>query len=187
MLHEFSENNRHFVSQGMHEEYITGKYPDKKTAIVTCMDTRLVRLLPAALGIKNGDVKMIKNAGGCICDKYGSDMRSLLIAIYELGVDKVMVIGHTDCGVKGLTGDEMLERMREHGISAESIAQACAEGADFESWFKGFETEEGGVRETVNILKTHPLMHSGVNVSGWLINSFTGELQLVEEESKCSP
>lgn len=30
------------------------------------MDTRLVELLLAALGLKNGDVKMIKNAGGVI-------------------------------------------------------------------------------------------------------------------------
>ena len=32
------------------------------------MDTRLVELLPAALGIKDGDVKMIKNAGAVITD-----------------------------------------------------------------------------------------------------------------------
>ena len=49
------------------------------------MDTRLTELLPAALGIKNGDVKLIKNAGGVVMAPFGSVMRSLLVAVYELG------------------------------------------------------------------------------------------------------
>ena len=65
------------------------------------MDTRLIELLPAALGIRNGDAKIIKNAGGVITHPYGSVMRSLLVAILELGVEEVMVIGHTDCGSAG--------------------------------------------------------------------------------------
>lgn len=64
---------------------------------MTCMDTRLVELLPAALGLKNGDVKIIKNAGAVISNPFGSAVRSLLIAIFELGVKEIMVIGHTDC------------------------------------------------------------------------------------------
>ena len=52
-------HNREFVESKGYERYITSKYPDKKIAIVTCMDTRLVELLPAALGIRNGDVKII--------------------------------------------------------------------------------------------------------------------------------
>ena len=55
--------NKQFVENEGYKEYITNKYPDKKIAILSCMDTRLTALLPAALGIKNGDVKMIKNAG----------------------------------------------------------------------------------------------------------------------------
>ena len=53
------------------------------------MDTRLTALLPAALGIKNGDVKMIKNAGGVISHPFGSVIRSLLVAIFELGVEEI--------------------------------------------------------------------------------------------------
>ena len=66
MIDELLDFNRSFVEQKGYEPYLTTKYPDKKIAIVTCMDTRLVELLLAALGLKNGDVKMIKNAGGVI-------------------------------------------------------------------------------------------------------------------------
>ena len=60
MIDELLKFNGSFVESKGYEKYITNKYPDKKIAIVTCMDTRLTELLPAALGIKNGDVKMIK-------------------------------------------------------------------------------------------------------------------------------
>ena len=86
MIDEILAYNKQFVEKKGYEEYITNKYPDKKIAILSCMDTRLTALLPAALGIKNGDVKMIKNAGGVISHPFGSVIRSLLVAIFELGV-----------------------------------------------------------------------------------------------------
>ena len=46
-IEEMLEFNRNFVESGEYEKYQTSKYPDKKIAIVTCMDTRLVTLLPA--------------------------------------------------------------------------------------------------------------------------------------------
>lgn len=109
MIDEILKHNARFVAEGGYEKYRTSKYPDKKIAIVTCMDTRLVELLPAALGIRNGDVKIIKNAGGTITNPFDSTMRSLLVAVYELGVNEIMVIGHTGCGVQGMNAKEMLE------------------------------------------------------------------------------
>ncbi len=117
MIEEMLRHNREFVESKGYERYITSKYPDKKIAIVTCMDTRLVELLPAALGIRNGDVKIIKNAGGTITNPFDSTMRSLLVAVYELGVNEIMVIGHTGCGVQGMNAEEMLGLMRKRGIS----------------------------------------------------------------------
>ena len=99
MIEQIVAYNKKFVEEKGYEPYLTSKYPDKKLVILTCMDTRLIELLPAALGIRNGDAKVIKNAGGVITHPYGSVMRSLLVAIVELGVEEVMVIGHTDCGV----------------------------------------------------------------------------------------
>ena len=95
MIDEMMRYNRGFVERREYEQFVTSKYPDKRIAIVTCMDTRLIELLPAALGIRNGDVKIIKNAGATITNPFDSTMRSLLVAVYELGVNEVMIIGHT--------------------------------------------------------------------------------------------
>ena len=70
-----------------------------KMVIISCMDTRLVELLPKAMNMRNGDVKIIKVAGAVISHPFGSIMRSILVAVYELGADEVCVVGHHDCGM----------------------------------------------------------------------------------------
>ena len=134
MLEDILKYNREFVERKGYEKYITNKYPDKKIAIVSCMDTRLTELLPAALGLKNGDVKIIKNAGGTISQPFDSVIRSLLVAIYELGVTEIMIIGHTDCGVQHMDSDMMIQHMMERGISKDHIDMMRYCGIDFESW-----------------------------------------------------
>ena len=181
MINEIMEYNKKFVENKAYEPYLTSKYPDKKLAILTCMDTRLIELLPAALGLKNGDAKIIKNAGGVITHPYGSVVRSLLVAIIELGVEEVMVIGHTDCGVQGMDGHEMLEKLVERGIDQQHIDIVRHSGIDLERWLGGFESVESSVHETVRSLKEHPLMPKNVRISGFIMDSATGELTRVEE------
>ena len=72
MIDDILTFNQSFVAQKGYEKYLTSKYPDKKLAVLSCMDTRLTELLPAALGLRNGDAKIIKNAGGLVCLALGS-------------------------------------------------------------------------------------------------------------------
>lgn len=176
MIDEILAYNREFVASKGYERYTTSKYPDKRIAIVTCMDTRLVELLPAALGIRNGDVKLIKNAGGTITNPFDSTMRSLLVAVYELGVNEVMIIGHTGCGVQGMDSQEMLHLMRERGIDEEHISLMRHCGFDLDSWLHGFDETPAAVCETVDLVRNHPLMPSDVRVAGYIMDSTTGEL-----------
>ncbi|MDE7115978.1 MAG: carbonic anhydrase [Muribaculaceae bacterium] len=176
MIDTILEYNREFVANREFEKFATSKYPDKRIAIVTCMDTRLVELLPAALGIKNGDVKMIKNAGGTITNPFDSTVRSLLVAVYELGVNEIMIIGHTNCGVQGMDANEMLSLMRERGISEEHIRLMEHCGINLKEWLHGFEETDAAVEETVDLIKNHPLMPGDITVRGYIMDSVTGEL-----------
>lgn len=177
-LKEIIRYNQEFVESKAYEKYVTSKYPDKKIAIVTCMDTRLVKLLPAALGLKNGDVKIIRNAGGTITNPFDSTMRSLLIAIYELGVKEIMIIGHSGCGVQGMDSNEMLHLMKERGIDDEHITLMKHCGIDLNAWLHGFDDVEAAVLETVDLVKNHPLMPKDITVKGFVMDSTTGELKL---------
>lgn len=176
MIDEILQHNRQFVNEKQYERFLTSKYPDKKIAIVTCMDTRLVELLPAALGLRNGDVKVIKNAGGMITNPFDSTMRSLLIAVYELGVNEIMVIGHTGCGVQGMNAAEMLRLMQQRGVPESNISLMRHCGIDLDQWLHGFDEVTQSVSETVDLIRNHPLMTADVRVAGYVIDSATGEL-----------
>lgn len=179
MIEDILTFNRRFVADRGYEAYATSKYPDKKIAIVTCMDTRLTTLLPAALGLKNGDVKMIKTASGTITNPFDSAMRSLLIAVYELGVEEIMIIGHTGCGVEGMDASEMLSLMKRRGISDEHITLMRHCGIDLDAWLHGFDDVEAAVSETVDLVSRHPLMPHDITVRGFIINSETGLLKAI--------
>ena len=176
MIEDVIDYNRKFVAEKNYEPYETSKYPDKKLAILTCMDTRLTELLPAALGIHNGDAKIIKNAGGVISHPYGSAVRSLLVAVLELGVEEIMVIGHTDCGVQGMDGKKMVEKLKARGIPEEHIDIIRKSGINLEQWLGGFESAKEAVRESVDSLKNHPLMPKDLVIRGFMMDSVTGEL-----------
>ena len=176
MIDTILEYNRKFVESGEYEKYKTSKEPDKKIAILTCMDTRLVTLLPAALGIRNGDVKLIKNAGAVVTNPFDSTIRSLLVAIYELGVNEIMVIGHTGCGVQGMDAGEMLHLMKERGIDDEHISLMRHCGIDLDSWLHGFDDTPSAILETIDLISNHPLVPKDVVVRGYMMDSVTGEL-----------
>ncbi|GIP10944.1 carbonic anhydrase [Paenibacillus macerans] len=173
------EFNRKFVADKEYEKYMTDKFPEKKMAIVTCMDTRLVELLPKAMNLRNGDVKLIKNAGALISHPFGSVMRSLLVAIYELRAQEVYIVGHTGCGMAALNSDQMIGSMRERGISEDVLNTLEHSGIKLNEWLRGVDNEKQGVIQTVNLVKNHPLLPAGVPVHGMLIDSTTGELEVV--------
>ncbi|WP_099093076.1 beta-class carbonic anhydrase [Paenibacillus yonginensis] len=173
------EFNKEFVANKEYEAYVTDKFPQKKLAIVTCMDTRLIELLPKAMNLRNGDAKIIKNAGAIVSHPFGSVMRSILVAIYELGAEEVIVVGHLGCGMASLNADRMINSMKERGISDDVLNTLKHSGIKLENWLRGFDSEREGVIETVGIIKNHPLLPATVPVHGMVIDSKTGELELV--------
>lgn len=177
MIEEILAYNKNFVATKKYESYITNKFPNKKIVILTCMDARLIELLPDALGLKNGDAKIIKNAGGVIDHPYGNVIKSLLISILELEVEKIMVIGHTDCGVQGMDGEEMLNKLILRGISKEYIETIKNKEIQMKEWLRGFSSVYESVFETVECLKSHPLIPKDINIYGFVMDSVTGELR----------
>lgn len=167
------EFNRAFVRNGEHEKCAARKRKARGLAVVSCMDARLTELLGAALGLRDGDAAVIKNAGGIVRDIYGGEVRSLLVAVYELGVTEIMVVGHTDCKVEGLMADEIKSKMLRRGID-----KADVEAVD-NGWLGGFADVEGAVRDSVAFIKAHPLIPRDVSVRGFVMDINTGALSEV--------
>ena len=178
-IDEILEFNRAFVENKQYESYSTTKFPNKKIAVLSCMDTRLTEILPAALNFKNGDIKIIKNAGAVVKHPFGSVMRSLIVAVYELGVDDIMVIGHHDCGMQNLEAPRLVRKMVERGIGQEKIDFIRQCGIDIDTWLKGFASVEESIHKTVDIIRKHPLMPPDIRVHGFVMDPETGKLDRV--------
>ena len=181
MIDEILTFNKQFVDSKSYEQYITDKYPDKRLAVLSCMDTRLTSLLPAALGLKNGDAKIIKNAGGLVISPFDSAMRSLIVAIYELGVKEIMVVAHSHCGACHMSYDHFHEQMLSRGVSDKTLDTIRKCGIDLNHWLEGFKDTPESVKRTVNTITTPPLVPSDIIVRGFIIDSETGELEEVKE------
>ncbi|MBQ4008392.1 MAG: carbonic anhydrase [Muribaculaceae bacterium] len=179
MIDEIIGYNREFVDRKGYEQYVTDKYPNKKLAVLTCMDTRLTELLPAALGLKNGDAKIIKNAGGLVISPFDSAMRSLVVAVYELGVEEIMVVAHSSCGACHMSFDHFHHEMNARGVTDATLDTVRKCGIDLNHWLEGFHDPADSVRNTVETIKTHPLMPAGMTVRGFIIDSVTGALDEV--------
>lgn len=177
-LQEILEFNECFVENKEYEKYITSKVPNKKLVILSCMDTRLTELLPKAMNLKNGDVKLIKNAGASIMHPFGSIMRSIVVAVYEFNADEVMVVGHHGCGMSNLNADKTIEKAVERGISPEVISTLSHAGINIKKWLHGFNSVEESVRESVELIKKHPLIPKDVKVHGLIIDPETGKLEV---------
>src|SRR6478672_10928840 len=76
--------------------------PLRRLAVVTCMDARIDVF--AALGLHLGEAHVIRNAGGRVTDDV---LRSLALSVHVLGVDTLVVMQHTKCGLAGVTDDEL--------------------------------------------------------------------------------
>ncbi|WP_172250806.1 beta-class carbonic anhydrase [Saccharibacillus deserti] len=178
---EILDHNKAFVENKDYEAFISGKFPEKKVVVLTCMDTRLTELLPRAMNMRNGDAKILKTAGAVISSPFGSIMRSILVALYELQAEEVIVVGHHECGMASLNADHIMGQMLDRGVSQEVLDTLEHSGVQLGQWFKGVENETEGVMHSVNMISNHPLMPAGIPVHGMLIDPKTGLLELIAD------
>ncbi|AOV06825.1 beta-class carbonic anhydrase [Sporosarcina ureilytica] len=179
LLTEILHFNEMFVEEKQYEQYATTKFPDKRVVILTCMDTRLTELLLKSMNFKNGDVKVIKSAGAVVNHPFGGIMRSLIIAVYELQADEVFIVGHHDCGMSSIDTKKIIGHMVDRGIDSSLFNTLKYSGIDMKEWLHGFNDVTESVKNSVDLVKNHPLMDPKVPVHGLVIDPETGKLDTI--------
>jgi carbonic anhydrase len=128
-------------------------------AVLTCMDSRIEPL--AMLGLRPGDAKILRNAGARVTEDV---LRTLVLASYLLGVDRLMVIAHTDCRMAAGSEDEVHAAVREAG------------GPDTTHLsFLVTDDQEASVRSDVELVRASPLL-TRLRVGGFRYDVHTGRL-----------
>jgi carbonic anhydrase len=128
--------------------------PGQRLAVVTCMDARIDVF--AVLGLHLGEANVIRNAGGRVTEDV---LRSLALATHVLGVDTVVVMQHTKCGLAGVTDDE-LRRLT---------------GADL--GFLPIDRHSDALREDIDVLVAQPFLGLVNDIAGLVYDVETGEIE----------
>jgi carbonic anhydrase len=134
VIDQLLENNRR-RSESLIARHVDLR-PSLHIAIVTCMDARLDVF--AALGLKDGQTHILRNAGGVITDDV---IRSLAISQRLLQTEYVMIIHHTDCGMEKITDDGFRAELQADTGIAPSFA------------IESFRDVEADVRQSVARLR----------------------------------
>ncbi|MER7778020.1 carbonic anhydrase [Streptomyces sp. NPDC096191] len=135
--------------------------PALHTAIVACMDARLD--VTAALGLRNGDCHVIRNAGGAVTDDV---IRSLAISQRALGTTGVVLVHHTACGMETLTEDFRHELELEVGQRPVWAVES-------------FQDVDQDVRQSIERVRTSPFLPHTDDVRGFVYDVKTGLLREV--------
>lgn len=173
MLDQVLKANEDFVKE--FEPKKLSHHPQKKLAIVTCMDTRLTGFLEPAMGIERGDAKIIKNAGNAVVDR--DVIRSIAAAIYALGAEEVMVVGHYECGMANVDPEKLMNAMKERGVDEDLISEV-----DITQWIGAIDSEEDNVLQVVEKIKGSPFIPDDVPVHGLIIDLYDGKLKVLLED-----
>lgn len=108
------------ANAGYTARFTSGGLPGRAArglAVVTCMDSRIEPL--QMLGLSKGDAKILRNAGGRATDDV---LRTLVLATHLLGVDRVMVVQHTDCRMAKVTDQQAHQAILEKsGLDTRSL------------------------------------------------------------------
>lgn len=173
MLEEVLKSNENFVKE--FEPKKMSHMPQKKLAIVTCMDTRLTGFLEPAMGIERGDAKIIKNAGNAVVDR--DVIRSVAAAIYALGAEEVMVVGHYECGMANVDPEKLMNAMKDRGVDENVISEV-----DLKEWIGAIDNEEENVMQVVEKIKMSPFIPDDVPVHGLIIDLYDAKLKVLVED-----
>lgn len=130
-------------------------------AIVTCMDSRVNPLV--VVGMQAGDAKILRNAGARVTEDV---LRTLVLATYLLGVDRILVMPHTDC---------RMAQSEEADIHATIAEQYGVDTRSLE--FRTVSDQKKALITDVTRIRSYPLLRAGVTVGGAIYNVTTGALE----------
>jgi carbonic anhydrase len=155
---DIMDANKHYAST-FDDQHLTGRAA-KGLAIITCMDSRISPL--DIMGLNPGDVKILRNAGARVTEDV---LRTLVLATFLLGVNRILVMPHTDCRMASATEQEIHESIsKDYGVDTRSVE------------FRTVRDQLGALTTDVTRIRTYPLLAPNVSVAGAVFDVHTGLL-----------
>lgn len=151
------------------ETFVDPGHPGRAAAglaVVTCMDSRISPL--EMLGLQDGDAKILRNAGARVTDDV---LRTLVLAVHLLGVERIMVVAHTDCRVSSVTDEQV------------HASIAASAGLDTRSLdFRTIADQRATLAMDVQRVRSSPYLPAKLPVLGCVYDVRTGRLEIAVDE-----
>jgi carbonic anhydrase len=136
----------------------------KGLAIVTCMDSRINPL--SVVGMRSGDAKILRNAGARVTDDV---LRTLVLATYLLGVERILIMPHTNCRMAQVDEAEIHNEIdSKYGIDTSELE------------FKTVADQQQALIDDVQKIRSYHLLNTGVVVGGAIYDVATGKITPVD-------
>ena len=156
------EANNEYIKSFKYSE-LTG-VAQQGLAIVTCMDSRINPL--SVVGMRSGDAKILRNAGARVTEDV---LRTLVLATYLLGVNRILIMPHTNCRMAmGDEADIHALIQQEHAVDTRSLE------------FKTVSNQIEALKNDVSRVRSYPLLNKGVIVGGAIYDVATGKITPVD-------
>ncbi|WP_250707957.1 carbonic anhydrase, partial [Actinomyces sp. 217892] len=141
------------------EAFTPARGAGARVAVVACMDRRLDVM--SLFGLRAGEAYVIRNAGGLVTEDV---RRSLAVAQHALGVEEVLLVRHTDCGM--------------HGLDDEALLSALTEATGQRPTWRpgGFADLEEDLRRALASLARDPHVPAGATARGFVYDVVDGSL-----------
>lgn len=136
----------------------------KGLAVVTCMDSRINPL--SVVGMRSGDAKILRNAGARVTEDV---LRTLVLATYLLGVDRILIMPHTDCRMAKSEEPEIHATIQEQfGVDTRSLE------------FRTVSDQKRALEIDVQRVRSYPLIRKGVSIAGAIYDVSNGSITPID-------
>lgn len=149
---------------------------NRRLWVLACMDERVP--VTEALGIRDGDAHVFRNAGGLVTD---DAIRSAMLTCNFFGTQEIVVVNHTECGMMTATGEYLTSALAAKGVDIDSVdidpalPQVQLPKGAFPDWIRTFTDVDETCERQVELLRNSPLIPDDVVIHGyvWEVEAMT--------------
>lgn len=142
---------------------------NRRLFVLACMDERIP--VNHALGIRDGDAHVFRNAGGMVTDDV---IRSAMLTTQFFGTKEIIIVNHTECGMMSASGDAVTAALREKGLPVDgtqldpALPELSVAATAFTKWIRMYDNPDDTCTEQIRLLRESPFIPDDVAIHGYI-------------------
>ncbi len=170
LLYQIREANKSFLAGHPQPLDSTGA----PFVVIACIDSRITGLLEPAMGLPRNRASVVRTAGNRLSEKNVDALRSIAVALYIKQAQEILVVGHTDCAMAGLSVPEVTENFRRAGIPRSAFGDD-----DLRTWFGAFADIRDNVKTGIDYLRRSGVVPGSTKIHGLILDTDKGTIEVV--------